>query len=274
MPALSSRFRAALAKALRSKDEGAWGKRIGLISTVGTAVTAVFAGLKYVFGFFTPIGLEIALPPLIEFRCSSTDFDGKACIRGQPDRYYMTVSAALYLRATGDASKEATITSAEATIKDRNTGGKVTLTWLWSANLVPNQDKRKELEGARTQVTAYSLKGGDTRGLEMWFFPLDQACGEKSVSQCNESRANFVQWMAFLRGIMAADVNKPATQSGYEISFRFDYREGDKPGHKTITCEIESSETLRRMADPVANADRGVLYISAPCREVAGRNPK
>ncbi len=268
MGALPSRFKQALAK-LSGEKKGKLSERIALVSSAGAAISVIFAGLKYVFGFFTPVGLEIALPPLIEFRCSSTDFDAKACVRGAPSRFHLTVSAALYLRATGDASKEPLITDATATITDRSTGRVLTtLNLLWSANLVPNQDKKKDLEGARTQVTAYSLKGGDGRSEELWFFPIDKSCGNVPPSKCTTSRANFVPWTDFLRSVLMADADKPANQTGYEVWFQFDYRHDGESGWQKVGCAVEISDTLRKMADPVINESQGVLYVSAPCRAI------
>lgn len=243
------------AKKLELKDA------IGIATSLITAIAAVFAGAKYVFGFFTPVQLEIELPPVIEFRCSRANFDGAACMNGTYlDHSHMTVTAALYLRATGDPAKEATITSALATVTNLRTKASHVLTWLWSADFVPG----KNFE--RKQVTASSLKGGEASAQEMWFFPLEETCGGASLSECKASRRNFVTWAVFVTDILSADPSLPRNSAAYSIEFFFQYREGKDAGSKSIKCVVEVSETLQRMANPADKPQNGVLYLSAPCR--------
>lgn len=244
------------------------GERIGLISAAGTAIAVVAAGLKYVFGAFTPIELEITLPPIIEFRCSDPDFRPVACISRPEDRWHMTATAALHLRAVGDPSKEATITRATATVRNRQTHTETELTWLWSANLVPSADRAPSPEGRRIQVTGYSIKGGEARSHEMWFFPMDVPCRNLPIVNCPDGRKNFVEWVTFLRSLSLADPARPADATAYEVRFKFTYREDDKSKELPISCLVELSQSVRRMADMERNSRAGVLYVSAPCRPI------
>lgn len=236
---------------------------VAIATSLITAVAALFAGAKYVFGFFTPVKLDIELPPIIEFRCSRLNFDPAACMQGtSPDNSHLTITAALFLRALGDPSKEATIKSATATIipVDRPSEARK-LTWLWSGDFVPGQ------KFERKQVTAHSLKGGEARSQEMWFFPLDEPCGSLSLNDCTHGRRNFVPWLTFVTDVSTTDPGMPRTKAAYEVQFVFDFREGDKSGSKSVSCVVEVSSSLRKMADTGDKRDNGVVYLSAPCRQ-------
>lgn len=239
---------------------------VSIATSVITATAAVFAGAKYVFGVFTPVKLEIELPPIIEFRCSKANFDAAACMNGTyPDEAHLTVTAALYLRATGDTSKEATIVSARATVTDlqQRTPARV-LTWLWSGDFVPGRNFE------RKQVTASSIKGGEARSQEMWFFPLDEKCESSSLKDCSTSRRNFMPWSSFVTHVALTDPSIPRTKAAYSLEFYFQYREGKESDSKSISCIVEISDTLQRMANPADKPQNGVLYLSAPCRPQSG----
>ena len=239
-------------------------EKIGIVTSIITAATAIAAGGKYVFGIFSPIRLEIGLPPIIEFRCSNTRFDGYECLRAEyPQSFNVTLTAALLLRAIGESTKDATITHATATIERRGAESELPakLTWLWSADFVPGQAFQ------RKQVTAMSLSGGESKSQEMWFFPMQEHCGTKNAAECPNSSKNFVTWLSFLSSIAGVDHTKPLKDTAFEIAFNFKYREGEDrlEKEKEILCELEVTDVLKRMADPSTKGKEGVLLVSAPC---------
>ena len=253
----------------KRKSSPKWWKSIGfkdwvsIGASIVTAAAAVFAGAKYVFGAFTPISLEIALPPLIEFRCSTTSFEAAACTQAtRPDDYHVTITSALFLRAIGDPTKEATITEATATIAGLGMPKiQPKLTWIWSADFVPGQ------KFERKQVTANSIKGGETRSQEMWFFPLDESCGTATLEKCTGGRRNFIPWLTFVSRVATTSRTVPRAEASFDITFSFKFREGDaKDKDKSITCTVEISETLQNMANTADKPQHEVLYLSAPCR--------
>lgn len=239
---------------------------VGIATSIITATAAVFAGAKYVFGFFAPVELEIELPPIVEFRCSRANFDAAACMNGTyPDASHLTLTAALFLRAVGDPGKEATIIEARATVTNlQKRDTPVVLTWLWSGDFVPGQNFE------RKQVTASSLRGGEAKSQEMWFFPLDEPCNSSSLNDCAGSRRNFLPWSTFVTNVAVTDRSIPRSSAAYSIEFYFKYREGKEAASKSISCSVEVSETLQRMANPADKPDNGVLYLSAPCRARGG----
>jgi hypothetical protein len=134
------------------------------------------------------------------------------------------------------------------------------LTGLWSADFVPGQTFKRQ------QVTVQSLHGGESRSQEMWFFPLQEPCGDLRLQECEKKeRANFLTWQAFLAGIHTTDPALSLKQTAYEIGFEFAFKEGERVGQKSITCRVEISNTVRRLADADNYKDKGVLSISAPC---------
>jgi len=236
-------------------------QRLELIGTLATAVAAFFAAGKYVLGWFSPIELEIELPQVVELRCSNYLHNVDECTKGsRPDESHMTVTAAIYLRATGDSSKEATITYATATVTQRsNPSRPYKLTWLWSADFVPGQQFQ------RKQVTVSSIKGGETRSQEMWFFPLEEPCGATMLALCDtKSRVNFVPWLNFYTALALTDPKSAVDRNALDVAFEFHYRQGTEAKVRSVSCMIEISPTVQRMATP--REDRGVLAITAPCR--------
>lgn len=235
---------------------------VPVVSSALTALTVILAAAKYLFGFFSPIELQIQLPPVIEFRCSSPEFQGWDCLQGpRPDLYHLTITAALNLRAMGEATKEATITGASATLRPGPGPARTyKLTGLWSADFVPGQPFRRQ------QVTVSSLRGGESRSQEMWFFPIADRCDSLPLQDCQKKeRANFLPWQEFISSLHAVDPKLPLRTTAYEVEFVFDYKEGERSGRRSIACHVEISNTVRRLANPDNYRDRGIVSLSAPC---------
>ena len=235
---------------------------VSVVSSALTALTVLLAGAKYLFGFFSPITLHIELPPVIEFRCSGVDFSGYKCLNSrQAYLYHLTITAALNLRADGDASKEAMITRASARLRTGTNAQQYVLTGLWSADFVPGQPFRRQ------QITVSSLKGGESRSQEMWFFSLAERCDNMRLVDCEgKERANFLIWQRFITGIRMVDSTLPLRQTAYVVEFEFEYKEGEKKTRtRGIACHVEISNTVRRLATAENYEDKGVLSVSAPC---------
>lgn len=254
---------------------GAWRKatlkeRVEVVTALITATAALFAGAKYVFGIFSPISLELELPPAIEFRCSEYSQDaGRTCLQdGRVSS--MTVTAALFLRASGDSTQEATVTHATAEVKRRWLPDvKHELTWFWSADFVTGQEIR------RRQVTVQSIKGGEARSAEMWFFPLEEACPAGStVQNCKaQAEANFVAWGEFLGDIAKERDGMPADKAAIDLKFAFHYREGKEQKVKEVTCVVTVTAKTRTASQVFdqSNSERTRLVksITVPCRQPA-----
>lgn len=260
------------AEARQTGLRGAWRRttlkeRVEVVTALITATAALFAGAKYVFGLFSPIALELELPPAIEFRCSEYSQDAsRACLQdGRTSS--MTVTAALFLRASGDPTQEATVTHATAEVKPRWQSEAKQLTWFWSADFVTGQEIR------RRQVTVQSIKGGEARSAEMWFFPLEEACPPGSTVQACKSTAetNFVAWGEFI-GDLARDRDALlAEKAAIDLKFAFHYREGKEQKVKEVTCVVNVTPKARAAAlvvDPI-NSERTqpVISITVPCRQ-------
>lgn len=252
---------------------GAWRKstlkeRVEVLTALTTATAAFFAGAKYVFGLFSPIALELELPPAIEFRCSEYSQDaGRTCLQdGRTSS--MTVTAALFLRASGDPAQEATVTHATAEVKRRwLPDSKQALTWFWSADFVTGQEIR------RRQVTVQSIKGGEARSAEMWFFPLEEACPAGATVQACKSKAeaNFVAWGDFIGDLGRDREALPAEKAAIDLKFAFHYREGKEQKVKEVTCVVTVTPKTRTaaMVTDKLNPERTrqVTSITVPCRQ-------
>ena len=96
-----------------------------------------------------------------------------------------------------------------------------TLTWNWTGDFVAGQPFQ------RKQVTVISLKGGETRSEEMWFFPLQKPCGPLTRKECEEKeRHDFLPWATFIAQMQTSE-DGPLNKSAYKVDFLFKYREGD-----------------------------------------------
>lgn len=237
---------------------------ITAIAAVVSSCAVVTAFGTFLWQWFVGIDLEIKLPPVIEFRCSSVNFDSVACFQGNA---YMTVTAGFSVIGKGAQIHQAAIEESEVIFTIGSNPKTYRLTALWSADFVPGQ------EFNRRQVVSTSVRGGQHVTQEIWFFPLPKKCakdGQNKKVGCKEERDNFLEWTKF-RNMLLEFKEKPEKdlKKIIELTFLFTYRKSSWiPGRslllpKEVKCTVEIGESVYIMAEKLPQKDP--LYITSPC---------